>query len=63
MKDYIWQFYNEGFATNFYLKPIKYLSKKIKNKKVLNFLSLLIKIFYTILAIIFAAIVLYKKLK
>ena len=63
MKDYIWQFYNEGLATTFYLKPIKYLSKKIGNKKVLRFLSIIIKIIYTLLAIIFALIVLYKKLK
>ena len=37
MKSYINQIYNEGFATTFYLKPIRYLNKKIKNKKLLKF--------------------------
>ncbi len=54
MKDYIYQFYNEGFATTFYLKPIKYLKKHIKNKSLVKFLSISIKIIYTILMIIIA---------
>ena len=28
MKDYINQFYNEGLATTFYLKPINFINKK-----------------------------------
>ena len=54
MKDYIDQFYNEGLATTFYLRPVKFIEKKIKNKKVVNFIKLLIKIIYTILVLIFA---------
>ena len=30
LKDYIKQFYTEGFATTFYQKPTKYVNKKIK---------------------------------
>ena len=33
MKNYIYQFYNEGFATTFYLKPVNYLKKNIRNNK------------------------------
>ena len=62
MKEYLKQFYNEGFATIFYQKPINYLKKKIKNKKIVKFLSILIKLFYTILVLLFAGYVLYKKL-
>ena len=61
MKDYIDQFYNEGLATTFYLKPVKFIEKKIKNKNVVNFVKVLIKIIYTILVLIFAWFVfLYK---
>lgn len=62
MKEAKKQFYNEGFATTFYKKPISYLDKKIKNKKVVKFLSLLIKMIYTLLVIILAGYILYKKL-
>lgn len=54
MKDYIYQFYNESLATTFYLKPINYLKKKIKNKKLFNLVNIFIKIIYTILVLIFA---------
>jgi len=54
MKDYIDQFYNEGLATTFYLKPIKLISKKIRNKKILKVLTISIKILYTVLVLIFA---------
>lgn len=53
MKSYINQIYNEGFATTFYLKPIRYINKKIKNKKLLKFLTFIIKIVYTVLLIVF----------
>lgn len=53
MKDYIEQFYNEGLATTFYIRPIKYLEKKIKNKKSLSILCIIIKFFYSILVISF----------
>ncbi len=54
MKDYIDQFYNEGLATTFHLKPISWFKKKVKNKKLLKFIALVIKIVYTVLALIFA---------
>lgn len=61
MRNYINQFYNEGFATSFYLKPLNYLNKKIKNKKLFKFISVVIGIFYTILVLIFAGIMFYRK--
>lgn len=62
MKSYIEQIYSEGFATTFYLKPVNYLKKKIKNKKIANFLITIIKVIYTLLVLSFAIYVLYKKL-
>ena len=62
MKEYIKQFYNEGLATIFYKKPINYIDKKIQNKNIVKFISLIIKVIYTILAISFAVYILYKKL-
>lgn len=59
MKEYIRQFYNEGLATTFYLKPVNYLNKKIRNKNIKNFLCLIIKICYTILVLIFAVLIFY----
>ena len=56
MKNYIYQFYNEGFATTFYLKPVNYLKKNIRNNNVLKILIIIIKILYTILIIAFAII-------
>lgn len=63
MKEYLKQFYTDGFATTFYTKPINFLNKKIKNKKVVKFLSFLIKILYTIIVLAFAVYYLYIKLK
>lgn len=63
LKDYIKQFYTEGFATTFYQKPTKYVSKKIKNKKCSKFINTIIKIVYTVLALAVAVIYLYTKLK
>ena len=54
MRDYIDQFYNEGLAPTFYLKPVKLLSKWIKNKTVLNIFTIIIKVLYTVLVLIFA---------
>lgn len=62
MKSYIEQIYSEGFATTFYLKPVNYLKKKIKNKKIANILMTIIKVIYTLLVLLFAIYVLYKKL-
>ena len=54
MKDYINQFYNEGLATTFYLKPISYINKIIKNKTMCKVVGIVIKILYTILVLVFA---------
>lgn len=61
MKEYIDQFYSEGLATIFYIKPIKYLNKKVENKVVKRVLEIIIKILYTIIVIVFAGYVFYKK--
>ena len=61
MKDYIDQFYNEGLATTFYLKPIRFIEKKIRNKRIVNFIKILIKILYTVLVLIFAWFVFWSK--
>ena len=63
MKEYLKQFYNEGFATTFYRKPLNYLTKKIKNKKIVMILSYVLKIIYTLLVLLFAGYMLYTKLK
>ena len=62
MKKYLDQIYNEGFATIFYLKPLNYLKKRIKNEKSYLILSTIIKIIYTILVLTFAIYILIKKL-
>ena len=54
MKDYINQFYNEGLATTFYLKPINYINKIIKNNIICKIFGIVIKLLYTILALILA---------
>lgn len=61
MREYIDQFYNEGLATTFYLKPIKLVNDKIKNKKISRLFSLVIKILYTVLVILFAGLMFYVK--
>ena len=61
MKEYIHQFYNEGFATTFYLKPIKFIKKHIKNESIIKILSLLIQVIYTILMIIIGVITFIKQ--
>lgn len=60
MKDYIDQFYNEGLATTFYLKPLKLL-EKIKNKTLFKIMNFLLKFLYTILILIFAWYVFWDK--
>lgn len=61
MKDYIDQIYNEGLATTFYLKPIRFIEKKIRNKRIVNFVKRLVKIVYTVLVLIFAWFVFWRK--
>jgi hypothetical protein len=63
IKDYIKQFYTEGFATTFYQKPIKFINRKIKNKFISKYIILFITILYTLIFISIAIIYLYNKLK
>ena len=46
MKDYIYQFYNEGFATTFYIKPTNFINKKLKNKRLKKIILVIYKILY-----------------
>ena len=50
------QFYSEGLAITFYQKPVKFIKKKIKNKSLAKFISVIIGIIYTLLAIAFAVL-------
>lgn len=59
MKDMIYQFYNEGFATTFCIKPINFINKKIKNKELIKILTIMIKSIYTILVLFILTIVIY----
>lgn len=47
MKSYIEQFFNEGLATTFYIKPITFVRKYVKNDFMFNLISVVIKILYT----------------
>ena len=62
MKSLKKQFYTEGFATTFYQKPKKKIDK-IKNAKLKKFLNILLTIIYTLVMIVFAAIIFYFKIK
>ena len=57
MKNYIAQFYNEGLATTFYLKPVNYINKVIKNKTLCKIINGLIKVVYTVLVLFLAWII------
>ena len=61
MKEYLNQFYNEGLRTTFYLKPVNYIKRKIKNPKHQKYIELIIKIIYTILVLLFAIYIFIKK--
>lgn len=60
MKEYIDQFYTEGLATTFYLRPVKFLKKQIKNKKVRKVCIFLYSWFYTWIMLLLAIYVVYK---
>ena len=62
MKEYIKQIYTEGLATTFYQKPLNYIKKRIKSEKIVKILSIIIKIIYTLIVVLFAAFILYRKL-
>lgn len=59
MKEYLKQFYSEGLANTFYVKPLNYLKKHIKNKSILKLFSIILKVMYTIFCIVLA-IILFK---
>ena len=61
MRSLIYQFYNEGFATTFLLKPMNYLSNNINSKKVVNAFSIILKFLYTTLVIFILVLVFYLK--
>ena len=62
MKELVRQFYNEGLATTFYLKPINFVNSHIQNKNILKFFKILILILYTALVLLFAVYILLNKL-
>lgn len=62
MKELVRQFYNEGLATTFYLKPINFIDSHIKNKKILRLFKVLILVLYTTTVLSFALYVLLTKL-
>lgn len=61
MKDYVNQFYTEGLATTFYLKPIKYINRVIKNKSMRKVVGRVIKVLYTIFALVLAWFIFLEK--
>lgn len=54
VKKYLDQIYNEGLATTFYLKPVKFISKYIKNKLLLKIFKIMIGFLYTIFVLMLA---------
>jgi len=54
MKEYINQFYNEGLATTFYLKPMNFINRVIKNKTICRIIGILLKLLYTVFVLILA---------
>lgn len=62
MKNYIEQFYYEGLGNIFYLKPVKFLEKRIKNDFIKRTLTFLIKLLYTIMMLLVVIYIFYKKL-
>ena len=63
MKEYIWQFYNQGFGSIFYVRPINYIKMKVKNKYIFKILEVFIKMIYTIIFVLLGILVLCYKLK
>ena len=61
MKEYIKQIFYEGLGKSIYC-PIENVIKKIKNKNIEKYLTLLCKVVYFIISIIIAIVLLYVKL-
>ena len=61
MKNIIHQFYYEGLGSIFYKKPVRYIEKKVKNKNLAIFLTILIRILYTTIILFIIGYILYKK--
>lgn len=61
MKNIVYQFYNEGFATLFCLKPISYIKNNINNKNIVNVISFIIRFLYTVAVIFLIVILTYFK--
>lgn len=62
MKNLVYQFYNEGFATTFCIKPINYINKRIKNKDLIKTFEFIIKFIYTVLVLLILIVVIYLKM-
>lgn len=61
MREYIDQIFYEGLGKSIYY-PIEKSIKKIKNKSIEKYLTLLCKVIYFILSIVLAIVLLYVKL-
>lgn len=55
-KVYIKQFFCDGFGKYLFIKPISYIKRKIKNKKIVNFLTILVALIYLVIMILIAKI-------
>ena len=61
MKDYIYEFYNEGLGYFLIVKPQQIINKYVKNKSIAKILMWIIKGLYTCLAIAIIIFIIYKK--
>ncbi len=60
MKEYIDQIYTEGLGTTFYLKPVKFFKKKIKNKRVREICIFLYSWLYTFILFVIVVLTITK---
>ena len=54
MQSILKQFYGEGFATLFFLRPIGFIKKVVKNRVAASIFSFIIRIAYTALVLYLA---------
>lgn len=57
MKEYIYQFYNQGFGLIFCKRPIDYINKKVKNKHISKIINIFIKTLYTVIILALAVLI------